>query len=237
MKYSTSTFLAFKTSIEPSDNNQKLIELFADIGPPLELQYGQVYIDQGLDKNWQPQFRKYAVIRSIEEYGCTNPIIVWKFYDQDGSIGYRISPGKTRWRLWEATQSWSLPVLILDTTCNVNNDLSKYFHRIEPYNESITLKSETPTSHPRARHKLQYIDPVTGNDQFDIEEKMMFGGVHDRFWPEYQHLENILPQLKIFKDDQEILMWGKADKGSVEIDVNSEIEVAKIWLNHLQINC
>jgi hypothetical protein len=234
MMYSPHRFVAFNSVIDLDNNNEALTALFNNFVPELEL---------GI---WQPHdipyrttaFTKYAAIRSIQQYGCKNPIVVWVYYNQQGEISYNISPGKTRWKLWEATKNWKLPVLILDMTCRGESELNKYFKSLTPHLDPITIKSDPPSDY-RNVHKFLWIDPNTNEDWVQAEERLQYGEAQEHFWTEYQYLQNTLPQLKLFLAGELVLVWGNADNGQVETNVLLESDIAIAWLNYLKIpiNC
>lgn len=246
------SFLAFYTELDPANDNTAVSNLFEPITSYLEIGKGEPICPyRPKDHN---DFQKYAAIRSINKYGCQYPVIVWVSYNKHGETNYNISPGSTRYRFWQAMQTWKLPLVIIDMTCEA--DLTKHFTNLELYTNPVTLVSETflngqsplkgyvtpEREHKYSHgghnfHKLTWVDTDTQENYIEAEYRLQHSQTVKHFWSDYQHLQNTLPQLKVFLDGEQVVVWGDADNGIVETTISTMSDAAKVWLNHLQISC
>jgi len=218
-------FQAFKTVIR--NPNAELIHMLNGCCGSLELDVSPPRDQEQYNHN---HFQKYACIRSIQDFSCENPIILYAFYNKYGHIDYAVSTGKTRWALWHGTRDWDLPVLLIDHTFS-NHE--QYFDDLEPYNEPVTFRSEPPNNY-RTNHKFYILDD--GEDWIGAEKRLLYEGVHNKYWHEYQVSRVILPQLNVFYNDELILQWGFGDD-IVSKTISNKFDLAKVWLDHLEISC
>ena len=239
--YKPHRFNAYQTLIDPQDDNTILAELMNKVTPKLEA--GRDVCDRTRIDRFNEDVSKYCVIRSIQKLGCQNPMILWVAYNKHGEFNYTTSPGGTRWNLWEATQTWKLPMVIIDQTREA--PVEKYFHNLKTYDRSIIMESQCFNIDPpldaegkiRTGHKFRWIEPDQMEDWEQAEHRLMYSDANALFFEDYRDLLQQKKRLKIMLNDQQAFVWGLPENGTEVVTVDTQLEVYRTWLKYMNIPC